>query len=76
MAQVHYTPESDIDNLGALITVMVYANNPPTSQIQWPILQSLKSIVEACTWKSPEDRPTLDKLRKLAEDIETKPMED
>ncbi|KAK4183564.1 kinase-like domain-containing protein [Podospora australis] len=64
-----WTTRSDIYDIGNCIKCMVYANAPITNQVEWPVPQPLRAVVEACMRKSPDDRPTLLELQKMVEAI-------
>ncbi|KAG5992454.1 hypothetical protein E4U43_003762, partial [Claviceps pusilla] len=58
-----WTPRSDIYDIGNCIKSMVYANNPITPFVEWPVPAPLQAIVEACMRPRPEERPSLADLR-------------
>lgn len=64
-----WTTRSDIYDIGNCIKCMVYANVPITNRVEWLVPQPLQGIVDTCMRKSPEDRPTLLELRKMAESV-------
>nr|AFC75697.1 hypothetical protein [Epichloe amarillans] len=66
-----WSPRSDIYDIGNCIKSMVYANNPITSFVEWPVPPPLQAIVEACTRPRPEERPTLADLRIMVGEIQT-----
>jgi len=49
---------------------MVYANNPITCFVEWPVPPPLQAIVEACMRPRPEERPTLADLRNMVGEID------
>jgi hypothetical protein len=49
---------------------MVYANAPITPQVEWPVPEPLRQLVEACMRTSPEQRPTVGELRRMVEAID------
>jgi len=48
----------------------VYANAPITPQVEWPVPEPLRQVVEACMRELPEARPTVGELREMVEAIE------
>ncbi|KAI1124891.1 kinase-like protein [Nemania abortiva] len=66
-----WSAKSDIYDIGNCIKCMVYANNPITSQVEWPVPEPLEAVVQACMRVEPERRPTLQELRVILENIET-----
>ena len=66
-----WTEKSDIYDLGKLIKCMVYGNAPDTGAVEldWAIPSPLDSLVEACTRKVPEQRPSLDELYTMVDSI-------
>jgi hypothetical protein len=65
-----WTEKSDIYDIGVCIKCIIYANIPVTSQVEWPIPPPFDRIVEACLRKDPLERPTLDELEAMLEEIE------
>ena len=67
-----WTEKSDIYDLGYLIKGMVYGSPPVTGavELEWAIPTPLDAIVEACTRKVPEQRPSLDELYTMVDRIE------
>jgi len=58
-----FTPATDIYGLGMLLQRLIYANNPRTPYIHWPVLPPFDKIYEACTQERPEDRPSLAQVK-------------
>ena len=67
-----WTEKSDIYDFGKLVKCMVYGNVPDTDavELEWVIPSPLDGIVEACTHKVPEQRPTSDELYTMVDSIE------
>ncbi|KAI0392698.1 kinase-like protein [Xylariaceae sp. FL0594] len=66
-----WSPKSDIYDVGNCIKRMIYANNPVTKFLEWPVPPPLQAVVEACMRPNPEERPTLANLRVMVEEIQT-----
>ncbi|KAI1108493.1 kinase-like domain-containing protein [Nemania sp. NC0429] len=66
-----WSTKSDIYCIGECVKCMVYGNAPPTNYVDWPVPTPLDAIVAACMHKSPEERPSLDELRGMVENITT-----
>ncbi|KAJ5206635.1 hypothetical protein N7491_002750 [Penicillium cf. griseofulvum] len=64
-----WTEMSDIYDLGGVIKGMIYGNVPITHEVKWPIPPPFDTLVEACTWESSEDCPSLDELYAMVEQI-------
>ncbi|KAL8974601.1 MAG: hypothetical protein Q9197_001169 [Variospora fuerteventurae] len=66
-----WTEKSDIYDLGNVIKGMIYGNAPITHLVEWPIPPPFRTIVEACTRESPNDRPNLAQLGTMVDAIGT-----
>ncbi|KAI1399452.1 kinase-like domain-containing protein [Hypoxylon fuscum] len=66
-----WSTKSDIYCVGECIKCMVYGNAPITNYVDWPVPPPLDAIVAACMRRSPEERPSLDELRGMLENITT-----
>ncbi|KAI9747583.1 MAG: hypothetical protein M1815_004074 [Lichina confinis] len=66
-----WTEKSDIYDIGNCIKGFVYANNPITHEVEWPVPPPFDTVVEACMRTNPQERPTLDELSILVEGINT-----
>ncbi|EJD48580.1 hypothetical protein AURDEDRAFT_136179 [Auricularia subglabra TFB-10046 SS5] len=64
-----WTVKSDIYALGSAIVSMLYACEGVSLQFKRPVPAPLADVVEACTRPSPNDRPTLDELYDMVENI-------
>jgi hypothetical protein len=65
-----WTFESDIFEIGTLIRRMIYANDPITQQIEWPVPAPFDKIVGACQRSDPQARPTLDEISAMLDAID------
>ncbi|KAL8354428.1 hypothetical protein RB601_004024 [Gaeumannomyces tritici] len=65
-----WSEKSDVYDVGLCIKGMVYANAPITPQVEWPVPEPLRQVVEACMQELPEPRPTVGELREMVEAIE------
>ncbi|OQE14768.1 hypothetical protein PENFLA_c035G10745 [Penicillium flavigenum] len=64
-----WTDKSDIYDLGGVTKGMIYGNVPITHLVEWPVPPPLVAVVDSCTRQRPEDRPSLDDLRAMVEQI-------
>ncbi len=65
-----WTRKSDIYDLGITIKGMIYGNTPITNLVEWYVPSPLDTIVASCTRIQPEDRPTLDEVYHMVENME------
>lgn len=65
-----WSERSDVYDVGGCVKGMVYANAPITPQVEWPVPDPLRQVVEACMQELPEARPTVGELREMVEAIE------
>ncbi|EEH06852.1 conserved hypothetical protein [Histoplasma capsulatum G186AR] len=65
-----WTEKSDIYDLGYVIKGMIYGNVPITHQVEWHVPEPLDAIVDACTHDVPEERPSLDDLYDMVNEID------
>ncbi|KAI9815422.1 MAG: hypothetical protein M1826_002052 [Phylliscum demangeonii] len=64
-----WTEKSDIYDLGVCIRHLIYGNFPINRQVEWPVPPPFDDFVAACTRAAPEDRPTLDQLSDMVDQI-------
>ena len=64
-----WSEQSDIYDIGPLLKGWVYSNIPINSLVEWPVPPPLDVIVEACMMVLPEQRPSLNELRRMIENI-------
>ena len=64
-----WSEKSDIYDIGRIIRCMIYANVPFTAQVEWPVPPPFDVIVEACMRQDPVQRPSLDELLRMMEQI-------
>ncbi|KAK0741737.1 kinase-like domain-containing protein [Apiosordaria backusii] len=64
-----WTKKSDIYDLGMTIKGMIYGNTPITNLVEWHAPPPLDDIVASCLRISPEDRPSLDEVYDMVENI-------
>ncbi|KAJ6027486.1 uncharacterized protein N7446_003922 [Penicillium canescens] len=64
-----WTEKSDIYDLGYLIKGMIYGNVPITMAVEWLVPPPLTAVVEACTCNKPEERPSLDDVYAMVDNI-------
>ncbi|KAI0118207.1 kinase-like domain-containing protein [Nemania sp. FL0031] len=65
----NWSKASDVYDLGVTIKGMVYGNAPITHLVEWKVPTPLDKIVEACTRVLPADRPSLDEIRNMIENL-------
>ncbi|KAH9893666.1 protein kinase-like domain-containing protein [Xylariomycetidae sp. FL2044] len=65
-----WTQASDVFDVGMTIKGMVYGNTPITNLVEWKVPPPLDKIVEACTRALPEERPSLDEIRHMTENLD------
>lgn len=61
--------KSDVYDIGNCIKSMVYANQPITFFVEWPVPFPLQAVVDACMRSCPEERPSLTELRVMVEKL-------
>jgi serine/threonine protein kinase len=69
---VRWSEKSDIYDLSRLIRSMVYANNPLTDAVEWPVPAPLEAVAAACMRFDPNERPSLDELATMVVGIQHK----
>jgi hypothetical protein len=57
--------KSDIYDIGNCVKSMVYANQPITFFVEWPVPAPLQAVVDACMCPDVRGRPTLAELRSM-----------
>jgi len=65
-----WTEKSDIYDVGVTIKGMIYGNTPITNLVEWPVPPPLDTIVASCTRIRTDERPTLDELYRMLENME------
>lgn len=65
-----WSEKSDIFDIGSCIRCIVYANVPFTRQVEWPVPPPFDVVVEACMRQDPKQRPSLDELSHMVEQIQ------
>ena len=65
-----WSERSDVFEVGVCIKGMVYANAPITPQVEWPVPEPFRQVVEACMRESPEERPTVRELTEMMKAID------
>lgn len=64
-----WTAQTDIFDLGLCIRNLIYMKNLIFPTVELPLPAPFDKLVEACTRRKPEDRPSLNELRSMVEHI-------
>lgn len=64
-----WTVASDVFDIGRLVQCLIYANVPIKSQVEWPVPYAFQRVVDACRQANPEDRPSIQELRIMVQEI-------
>ncbi|MCJ1329841.1 hypothetical protein MMC10_006522 [Thelotrema lepadinum] len=65
-----WTEKSDVYDLGYVIKGLIYGNAPITNLVEWDVPPPLNVVVESCVRVSADERPSLDELRAMVDQIE------
>ena len=76
MLDAGWTQKSDIYDLGYLIKGMIYANAPITDSVHRDVPSPVDAVVKSCTCVSAEERPNLDDLYNMVDNIEISSSQD